>query len=50
MISTDTAEDISAEISRAVFRAGYSVLALGREEASLEEVFLKLTGDGEERA
>ena len=50
VISTDTAEDISAEISRAVFRAGYSVLALGREEASLEEVFLKLTGDGEERA
>jgi ABC-2 type transport system ATP-binding protein len=49
-ISTDTADDISAELSRAVFQAGYSVLRLGREETSLEDVFLKLTGDGKEKA
>lgn len=45
-ITSDSGEDICPAVSRAAVYAGAAVLGMNREEKSLEDVFLSLTGRG----
>lgn len=45
IVMTDTEADLRGDLSRAVFRAGMTVLGLARTKKSLEDVFLSLTAD-----
>ena len=47
-IESERKEDIRPAISRAAVYAGGAVLSMTREEKSLEDVFLALTGEGKE--
>ena len=46
VIESDQKEDIRPAVSRAAVYAGGAVLGISREEKSLEDVFLALTGEG----
>ena len=45
-ITSDSGEDICPAVSRAAVYAGAAVLGMNREEKSMEDVFLSLTGRG----
>ena len=45
-ITSDSGDDICPSVSRAAVYAGAAVLGMNREEKSLEDVFLSLTGRG----
>ncbi len=45
-ITSDSGDDICPAVSRAAVYAGAAVLGMNREEKSLEDVFLSLTGRG----